>query len=217
MTTLSGSSTREPSRRRPIEHVAHGVLELADLDDAVGLGHADHGRELADPLGREAAPAQARDRRHPRVVPAPDVALVDESQQHALRQHGVGEVETGELVLVRGATGPAGARSASRRAAGGPRTRACRSNASRPRSRRTGRARSRTSGRCTRRRRCAGALRGDPVEDRVAQVDVRRGHVDPGAQDPRPVRELAAPHARRTGRGSRRPTDPGTACRGRAR
>ena len=34
----------------------------------------------------------------------------------------------------------------------------------------------------------------DAVEHRVAQVDVRGGHVDPGAQDPRPVRELAAPH-----------------------
>ena len=34
----------------------------------------------------------------------------------------------------------------------------------------------------------------DPVEDGVAQVDVRRGHVDPGAQDAGAVRELAAPH-----------------------
>ncbi len=34
----------------------------------------------------------------------------------------------------------------------------------------------------------------DPVEDRVAQVDVRRGHVDPGAQHARPVGELALPH-----------------------
>ena len=58
------------------------------------------GREVADALGREAAPAQARDRRHPRVVPAPDVALADESQQEALREHRVGQVEAGELVLV---------------------------------------------------------------------------------------------------------------------
>ena len=34
----------------------------------------------------------------------------------------------------------------------------------------------------------------DPVQDRVAQVDVRGGHVDPGAQDTRAVGELAVAH-----------------------
>ena len=36
----------------------------------------------------------------------------------------------------------------------------------------------------------------DPVEHRVAQVDVRRGHVDLRPQHPRAVRELARAHAR---------------------
>ncbi len=36
----------------------------------------------------------------------------------------------------------------------------------------------------------------DAVEHRVAHVEVRRGHVDPGPQGQRPVRELAGPHAR---------------------
>ncbi len=35
----------------------------------------------------------------------------------------------------------------------------------------------------------------DAVEHRVAQIDVARSHVDLGAQYPRPVRELAGPHA----------------------
>ena len=35
----------------------------------------------------------------------------------------------------------------------------------------------------------------DPVQHRVAQVDVGRGHVDFGAQHPRPVGELAGAHA----------------------
>ena len=100
----------EPALGRPVEDVADGVLELPDLDDAVGLGHADHRREVADALGREAAPAQAGDRRHPRVVPAADVALVDEPQQDPLRQHRVGQVEPRELDLARRATAPAGAR-----------------------------------------------------------------------------------------------------------
>ena len=36
----------------------------------------------------------------------------------------------------------------------------------------------------------------DAVQDRVAQVDVRRGHVDPGPQDARTVRERARAHPR---------------------
>ncbi len=35
----------------------------------------------------------------------------------------------------------------------------------------------------------------DAVQHRVAQIDVARSHVDLGAQYPRPVRELAGPHA----------------------
>jgi hypothetical protein len=35
----------------------------------------------------------------------------------------------------------------------------------------------------------------DPVEHRVAQVDVARRHVDLGPQHPRAVGELAGPHA----------------------
>ena len=36
----------------------------------------------------------------------------------------------------------------------------------------------------------------DPVQDGVAQVDVRGGHVDLRPQDPGSVRELAGAHAR---------------------
>ncbi len=44
----------------------------------------------------------------------------------------------------------------------------------------------------------AGARMGgvqDTIQHRVAQVEVARGHVDLGAQDPRPVREFAGAHA----------------------
>jgi hypothetical protein len=37
----------EAPRSGPVEDLTHGVLELAELDDAVGLGHADHRREVA--------------------------------------------------------------------------------------------------------------------------------------------------------------------------
>ncbi|MGC1277316.1 MAG: glutamate--tRNA ligase family protein, partial [Xanthobacteraceae bacterium] len=41
----------------------------AYVDDAVGLGDADALDEIADRLGRHAAPAQAGQRRHARIVP----------------------------------------------------------------------------------------------------------------------------------------------------
>ncbi len=61
----------------------------------------------------------------------------------------------------------------------------------------------------------------DAVQDRVAQVDVRRGHVDPGAQHARAVRELARAHpleqvevlVRRSGRATGSPGPARSACR----
>ena len=150
--------------------------------------------ELADPLGREAAPPKARDGRHPRVVPAPDMALADQSQQDALGQHGVGEVEAGELVLVgarrhrQALDEPVVERPVGLELEGAQRVRHALDRiglAVREVVRRIdapGVARARVRG-----------MR-DAIEDRVAQVDVRGAHVDPGAQDPRAVRELAAPH-----------------------
>ena len=186
----------EPARRRPVQDVADRVLEQAELDDGVGLRDADHRREVADALGREAAPAQARDRRHPRVVPAADVALVDQPQQDALRQHGVGEVQARELVLARPrrhrqvldqpvVERPVGleleraervgdALDRVRLAVGEVVGRVDAPGVARPRVRRVH----------------------DPVQHRIAQVDVRRGHVDPGPQHPRAVRELARAHPR---------------------
>ena len=172
------------------------MLELADLDDRVRPGHADHGREVADPLGREAPPAQARDRGHPRVVPAPHVALGHEPEQHPLREHGVGEVEPRELVLV-----------------GHVRHREVLDEpvVERPvdleleRADRMGDPLDgvgltvREVVRGVDAPGVAGPRVGrvdDPVEHRIAEVDVRRRHVDPRPQHPRAVGELARAHAR---------------------
>ncbi len=81
--------------------LAHRVLEHRDIDDAVGARDADAAHELADRGRRHAAPAQAGERRHARVVPAVDMALAHQLGEHALRQHGVGEIEPRELVLPR--------------------------------------------------------------------------------------------------------------------
>ena len=194
MTTLSGSST--PNRRGAVRFSTARTANSSEpeLDHAVGLGDTDHLREVADPLGREAAPAQARDRRHARVVPAANAPLVDEPEQEALGQHRVGEVEPGELVLLR-----------SRR----HRQVLDQPVVERPvgleleRADRVGHALDRVRlavgevvGRVDAPRVARPRMRGvkDPVQHGVAHVDVRRRHVDPRAQHARAVGKLAGPH-----------------------
>ena len=214
---LEGIEDPEAPMGRPIEHGAHRVLQLADLDDRVRLRHADHGGEVADPFGREAAPAQARDRRHPGVVPAAHVPFVDQAQEDPLGEDGVGEVEAGELVLARDrrhrkvldepvVEGPVdleleGADRVGDALDG------------------VGLAVGEVVGRVDAPGVAGAGMRGvhDPVENGVAQVDVWRGHVDPRSQDSRPVGELAGPHPLEQVAGSPRPTGRARGCSGRAR
>ncbi len=194
MTTLSGVEDGEAARGLAVQHVAHGVLELAELDDVVGLGHADPGNEVAQALGRETAPAHPGDRGHARIVPAAHVPLVDQAQQDALGEDGVGDVEPGELDLA----GLGGHRQVlDEPVVQGPVDLELQA-AERVRDA-LDRVRlavrevvHRVDGPLVAGARMLGVQ--DPVQHRVAQVDVRRGHVDPGAQHPRPVGELARPH-----------------------
>ena len=84
-----------------VQHVAHRGVELGRLDQVVRLGDADAPDELADAFRRHAAPAQAGQGRHARIVPAGDMALPDQPDQPALRQHRMAEIEPGELILIR--------------------------------------------------------------------------------------------------------------------
>ena len=186
----------EAAGRGAVEHVAHRVLEHADLDDAVRLGHADQRREVRDPLGGVAAPAQAGHGRHARVVPAAHVALVHQAQQHALGEDRVREVQPRELVLVRPRR--------HRQVVDEP-------VVERPVGLELERAdgvRDALDGVRLPVREVVGGIHApgvtgarmlavhDPVQHRVAKVDVGRGHVDLGAQDARAVRELPGAHAR---------------------
>ena len=171
------------------------MLEHLDLDGAVALGDADALAERADRLGGHAAAAQSRERRHARVVPAAHVPALDEREKPPLAHHRVGEVQAGELDLLR----------ARRRAAMldqpvverpvvleleradrvrdaldrvGERVRVVVHRVDAPAIARA-------------------VVRGvaDAVEHRVAQVQVGRGHVDARAQHVRAVGELAGAHA----------------------
>ena len=84
-----------------VEILAHAVLHLAEVDYVVAFGDAHHFGEGAYRSRRVSLAAQGADRRHTRVVPAHDGALLHEFQQFAFRHHRVGQVQPRELVLVR--------------------------------------------------------------------------------------------------------------------
>src|SRR3972149_409251 len=62
----------------PVQVLAQAVLEQRHLHEVVGLGDTDALAEVADRLRRVAAPAQAGQRGHARVVPAGDQRRVDQ-------------------------------------------------------------------------------------------------------------------------------------------
>ena len=191
------------------------MFEHLELDDLLGLGHPDRRHEIADPFGGKAAAAQSRDGRHPRVVPAAHVALVDEAQKHALGHDGVRQVESRELVLMG--------------------TRRHRKVVDEPVVERpvgfeleradgvgdaldgVGLPVGKVVGRVDRPG-VAGARMcrvDDPVQYRVAEIDVGRGHVDLRPQHARPVGELAGAHAREEVEALlRRPVPPGALAAG---
>ena len=119
------------------------------------------------------------ERRHPRVVPSAHVSLVHEAQEHALRQDRVSQVEPGELVLMR-ARGhrqvldePVVERPVVLELQRADRVRDALDRVGLPVREVVGRV---DAPRVARPR----MLRvDDPVQDRIAQVDVAGGHVDP--------------------------------------
>ena len=74
---------------------------MRDLGEGFVFGDAGALAEVADGGGGVTAAAHPGDGGHARVVPAVDVALLDELAQEALAHDGVGEVEAGELALLR--------------------------------------------------------------------------------------------------------------------
>ncbi len=94
---------RPQHRHAPLGHlvetVADRVIEHGDIDDAVGLGHADAPNEVADRLRWHAAAAQAGQGRHARIVPAIHDAAPYQIRQVAFGKYGVTEIEAGEFGL----------------------------------------------------------------------------------------------------------------------
>ena len=182
-------------QRAFVERLAHRELEHAGIDHAVGLGDADALDEIADRRRRHAAPTQARNRGHARIVPARDVPAPHQLRQHALGQHRVGHVQPRELVLAR----PRRHRQVLdepvvERAVVLELQRADRVRDVLDRIRLAVRVVVARVDLPLRPRARVGGVQ-DAVEHGVAQVDVAARHIDPGAQHARAVRELARPHA----------------------
>ncbi len=178
-----------------VQVLADGELQHADVDQAAGAVDADHVAEGADRRRGVAAATVAGQGRHARVVPAIHVAFIDQLLELALAGDGVVQVEAGELVLARlGRHRQVGEEPFVERAVilefqSADRMRDAFDGVRLP----VGEVVARVNAPLVAGLVMMGVT--DAVEDRVAQVDVRRRHVDLGAQRAGAVGELAAPHA----------------------
>ena len=91
----------EKTRRGSVELFADAVLEQRHIGDAVELGHADGAAEAADRRGRNSTAAHSGQRGHARVVPPVDIVLLDQLEQLAFAHDRGGQVEPRELGLAR--------------------------------------------------------------------------------------------------------------------
>ena len=189
---------QRPSRPS-IQILADRVLEQGDVDDVFLLRDADAGAEVANGFRRVPAPPDAGDRRHPRIVPSRDELLLDQREQLALAHHRVIQIEPREFDLPR----PRPERGVLADAVHHPvvertmileleRAQRVRDALDRIRDRVrvvVGRIDAPGVARPMMRR------VPDPVQRRIPHVDVRRRHVDRGAQHMGAIGKLAGAHA----------------------
>jgi len=173
--------------------LAHAILQHGDVDRRIELGNPDPVAKPPDGFRRVSAAAQAADRRHPGVVPAVDEPLFDQFQQLALAHHRIRQIQPREFDLLRCentqlANEPVVQRAVVLEFQGANRVRDLFDRIGLPVREIVHRVDAPL---------VAGAMmRGvqDPIQDRIAEVQVRMRHVDLGAQGPRAVREFAGPH-----------------------
>ena len=98
---LQRAQHRHAPRRVSAQFVPDNMLQHAGVDPGVVLGQTDTLTEFPYGLRRKPAPPQTGQGGHARVVPAAHVAVLHQFDQPALAQHRVLEVQAGELVLAR--------------------------------------------------------------------------------------------------------------------
>ena len=92
---------RHRARSIFVQIFADAGFQRSDLNRVVLFGHANAFAELTDRGSGVTATAQARDRRHTRIVPAFNVLVGHQQVQLALRHHGVFQIQAREFVLAR--------------------------------------------------------------------------------------------------------------------
>ena len=86
--------------RGGVEFFPDSVLQQGHVHHPVPLGHPDAVTELANGRWRVSPPPETGEGGHAGIVPAADQPLLHQGEQLALAQHGVAEVEPGELELL---------------------------------------------------------------------------------------------------------------------
>ena len=76
------------------------MLQQGDAQRIIPLGHADEVAEIPDRLRGVTSAAQSRYRGQARIVPAVHVSFINQLDQAAFAEHGVGEIQPGELDLL---------------------------------------------------------------------------------------------------------------------
>ena len=181
------------ARRPPVQIGSQTMFEQGNVHRAIDLRDADGGAEITEGLGGVAAAAQAGNRRHPRIVPAANQPVLDQLQQEPLAHHRVGQIEPGELDLLRGENAQLADVPVVKRPMVLELQRANRMGDPFDR---IGLAVRKVVGRINAPR-VARAMMGRPknaIHDRVAHVQVRRGHVDLRPKGFRAVGKLAGLH-----------------------
>mmetsp|Transcript_20462 Transcript_20462/g.43897 ORF Transcript_20462/g.43897 Transcript_20462/m.43897 type:complete len:218 (-) Transcript_20462:775-1428(-) len=189
---------RERPRALLIQHLPHAILQYPEIDVRVRLGYSHSFAEQPDGRGGHASPAQPRQGGHARVVPPGDVRVLDELDELSFGQDGVFQIQSTELDLPR--------RTADQPSLDYPfrhpivqRTVVLELQCAQ-RVRDSFHGIGYRVGKIVHRIDAPLVSRGlvrlvlDPVQHGIAEVEVRRGHVDLGSQDVRSVLKVASPH-----------------------
>ena len=91
----------DAARRVLVQVVAHGLFQHVHVKPRIGLGDTGALGKQAKTASGKTAPARARDGGQTRVVPAVDVPFADQTDEFALGEHGLIEIEPRKLNLLR--------------------------------------------------------------------------------------------------------------------
>ena len=97
---LEGLENRQGPRGVFVEVVADAEFEQGHIDGGIPFGNADPLAEVTNGRRRVASATQPGDGQHSRIIPAPDMAFLHQSDEFALAHHRIVQIEAGKLDLL---------------------------------------------------------------------------------------------------------------------